>query len=244
MRVGLILIASTIILTPARAISQSNTAPFLEQTFQRTIMLTVSSDYLLYLPQSYNDDTTKMWPLVLFLHGKGERGKNLELVKRNGPTKSVAGGKEFEFILLAPQCPDNDTWSVETLRALLDEVEEGYRVDSNRIYLTGLSLGGWGIWNLAIAYPERFAAIAPVCGRTDRYMVERVCRLNNIPTWVFHGAKDDVVPLSDSEAMVKALQACGGDVKFTVYPDANHNSWDATYDNPEFYEWLLSQRRE
>ena len=203
----------------------------------KEITVKVKLQYLVYLPPGYKNDNKK-WPLVLFLHGSGERGNDLNLVNRNGPTKLVEQGKDFPFIMVSPQCPLGQRWDVLSLMTLLDEVEKIYRVDTERVYVTGLSMGGEGTWKLIMAEPDRFAAAAPVCGRTGSAYLD-ACRLINLPIWVFHGAMDDIVSLDESVRMVKALDACGNEVKFTVYPRANHNAWTETYDNPELYEWLL-----
>ena len=197
--------------------------------------------YLLYIPEGYNE-AKRPWPLVLFLHGAGERGDDLEKVKIHGPPKLAAAGKQFPFILVSPQCPQDSWWPKEAdrLKALLDEIGAKYDVDKDREYVTGLSMGGFGTWALAFAEPHRFAALAPICGRGDP---DKVAAIKHVPVWVFHGGKDNVVPLKDSEAMVEALKAAGATPKFTVYPEAGHDSWTATYDNPEFYEWMLAQRR-
>ena len=178
--------------------------------------------------------------MILFLHGAGERGDDLEKVKVHGPPKLVEQGQHLPFIVVSPQCPLDDWWLPAQLIDLVDQISAQHRVDPDRIYLTGLSMGGYGTWATAIEYPDRFAAIAPICGGGDPEDVERI---THIPTWVFHGAKDPVVPLQRSEVMVDALKERGADVKFTVYPEADHDSWTATYDNPEFYEWLLLQHR-
>ena len=133
------------------------------------------------------------------------------------------------------------SWQVETLNTLLDDVIQKYSVDEDRVYLTGLSMGGFGAWTLATANPERFAAIAPICGGGDPFRASR--RLRSMPIWVFHGAKDPTVPIKMSEDMVDALKKAGADVKFTVYPDAGHDSWTATYDNPELFTWFLEHTR-
>lgn len=196
--------------------------------------------YLLSIPKDY--DQKENWPVVLFLHGAGERGENLELVKVHGPPKQVAAGKDLPFILVAPQCPKNRWWEPISLTALLDEVESNYNVDKSRIYVTGLSMGGFGTWNLAAHSPERFAAIAPICGGGDPFVVAR--RIGKeLPVWVFHGDQDNVVPIKRSQEMVEALQRIKSDVKFTVYPNVGHDSWTKTYDDEAFYEWLLSHRR-
>jgi len=213
-----------------------------EQVFQKEITRSVSLRYLLYLPKGYGEKKSQKWPLMLFLHGAGERGNNLELVKKHGPPKLIAGGKEFPFIIVSPQCPAGVWWTemIDPLTSLLDDIQSKYVVDPNRVYLTGLSMGGFGTWALACRYPERFAGIAPICGGGDWFLADR---LKNVPVWVFHGAKDPVVPLRESRDMVDALKRVGGDVQLTVYPEAQHDSWTETYNNPKLYEWFLSHRR-
>ncbi len=201
-------------------------------------MVRVTLNYLLYLPPEYADKDA--WPLLLFLHGVGERGENIERVKVHGPPKLIAAGKQFPFIVVSPQCPSNRWWQPEDLTALLDEVVEKYKVDKDRIWVTGLSMGGFGTWSLAAATPERFAALVPICGGGDPIWARR---LSHIPVWVFHGAKDPVVPLDRSARMIEALKQAGGNVKFTVYPDAGHDSWTQAYNDPALYEWLQAQKR-
>jgi predicted peptidase len=201
---------------------------------------TPATRYLLYLPPGYERDLSARWPLLLFLHGAGERGDDLELVKLHGVARRIEEGTGFPFIAVSPQCPPDERWSTDVLSALLDEIERGHRVDRDRVCVTGMSMGGAGTWALAIASPDRFAAIAPICGRGDP---ARVCAIRHVPVWAFHGALDDMVPLRRSEEMVDALRGCGGNVRFTVYPDADHDSWTETYANPALYEWLLSHSR-
>jgi predicted peptidase len=209
--------------------------------FQKEIKITLSANYLLYLPEDY-EESDKQFPLVLFLHGMGERGTDIEKVKTHGIPKLISEGKEFPFIVVSPQCPDEYFWNDDVLIALLDEIEGNYRVDKNRIYVTGLSMGGHGTWTLALAQPNRFAAIAPVCGWS--HPVE-FCKLAHMPIWVFHGAKDLVVPLSLSEQIVEQLKACSASkIKFTIYPEATHDSWTETYNNEELYKWFLEQSLE
>lgn len=207
--------------------------------FSKQVSKTEQINYLLYLPSEYQNDR-RSWPLMVFLHGSGECGNDLELVKRNGPPKIVEEAKDFPFVLLSPQCPLGGWWSSETLNILLDEITNNYRIDRDRIYLTGLSMGGYATWSFAIEFPDKFAAIAPICGGGD---ANAVCSIRQLPVWVFHGAKDNVVPIESSEEMVTALRACGGNVRFTVYAEAGHNSWTAAYDNPELYKWFLSNHR-
>lgn len=211
------------------------------QALEKTVTKTVAIKYLLFLPQDYGKKD-QQWPLILFLHGAGERGDNLDLVKKHGPPKIVDQKPDFPFVVISPQCPADSWWTEEgdALIALLDDILAHYRVDPDRVYLTGLSMGGFGTWDLAIAYPKRFAAIAPICGRGKPYMVKRI---KDVPAWVFHGGKDPVVPIKDSEDMVNALKKVGAEVKFTVYPEAGHDSWTETYNNPALYDWFLAHRR-
>ena len=209
------------------------------RAFAGAVTKQVACRYLLHLPQGY-ERGRKRWPLLLFLHGAGERGRGLDLVKKHGPPRLVAEGHDLPFILVSPQCPKRQSWSTDVLAALLDDVIARYRVDERRVYLSGLSMGGYGTWSLACARPERFAAIAPICGGGNRLLAHK---LKDVPVWAFHGAADDVVPLAESQKMVKALDACGGSVKLTVYPHAGHDSWTATYADPGLYAWLLSHRR-
>ena len=222
-----------------------------EDSFSGAITSTFHLRYLTHLPPGYDDGSGRKWPVLLFLHGAGERGNDLDLVTVHGPLKQVKAGTNFPFIIVAPQCPADERWSVEPLAQLLDRVIAQHAVDTNRIYLTGISMGGYGTWALGLRHAERFAAMAPVCGGgniIDAVLgspghVEAVRRL---PVWAFHGAKDPVVPLSESERMIGALQTRAGNLnaKLTVYPEAEHDSWSETYANPALYEWFLKQRRE
>jgi len=211
------------------------------QAFKKTITRTVSCQYLLFLPEGYGEKK-QCWPMILFLHGAGERGNDLRKVKKHGPPKIVEKKKDFPFIVVSPQCPKDDWWTekVEVLINLLDDIVARYDVDTERIYLTGLSMGGYGTWALAAAYPDRFAAIAPICGGGKRLMAHR---LEDVPVWAFHGAKDKVVPVKESEEMVNAIKARGGNAKLTVYPDAGHDSWTETYNNKKLYDWFLKHRK-
>jgi predicted peptidase len=212
-----------------------------EQMFQKQITKTVSLRYLLYLPKDYGRKE-QTWPLMLFLHGAGERGDDLALVRKHGPPKLVEQGQDLPFIIVSPQCSAGTWWTEEmdALMALLDEVQSKYAVDPNRVYLTGLSMGGYGSWALACRHPERFAAVAPICGGGERHLARN---LKDVPVWAFHGAKDPVVPLKESQEMVDALKQARGDVRLTIYPDAEHDCWTETYNNPKLYEWFLSHRK-
>ena len=211
------------------------------QAFKKTITKTLSCKYLLFLPDGYGEKE-QSWPMMLFLHGAGERGDDLKKVKKHGPPKIVERRKDFPFIVVSPQCPQDDWWTekVEVLINLLDDIVARYDVDTERIYLTGLSMGGYGTWTLAAKYPQRFAAIVPICGGGKRFLA---WQLKDVPVWAFHGAKDRVVPLKESQEMVNAIKARGGNAKLTVYPEAGHDSWTETYNNEQLYDWLLKHRK-
>ncbi|MGD9163100.1 MAG: prolyl oligopeptidase family serine peptidase [Desulfobacteraceae bacterium] len=208
--------------------------------FEKEITKDLSSHYLLFLPEGY-DEQEEETPLILFLHGAGERGNDLTKVKVHGPPKIVEKQKDFPFIVVSPQCPEGQWWTdnLDTIINLLDEIITQYNVDEDRVYLTGLSMGGFGSWALAAKYPDRFAAIAPVCGGALQY---NAYSLVNVPIWIFHGAKDTTVPVFRSQEMFDIIEKRGGDVKITIYPDAYHDSWTQTYDNPELYDWFLEHR--
>lgn len=192
--------------------------------------------FLLFLPPSYGQDASKKWPLMVFLHGSGERGDDINQVKKHGPPKLLEAQADLPFIVASPQAAANTDWNSAAVNALIDALVERLAVDVNRIYLTGLSRGGHGTWAIAADRPERFAAIAPICGAADP---ARACLLKKVPVWAFHGENDTVVSLASDARMVEAVRACGGDVRFTVYPGVGHDSWTETYANPALYEWLL-----
>jgi len=200
----------------------------------------IHGQYLLYLPEKYESENQK-WPLMLFLHGAGERGEDLELVKTHGPPKIIQNKSDFPFVLISPQCPKNEWWTsqdqLDFLTALLDEIISNYNIDENRVYLTGLSMGGYGTWSLTAKNPNKFAAIAPICGGGDPKQARKI---KDVPIWVFHGEKDTTVPIEKSQEMVDALKAAGSNVEFTIYPDAGHDSWTETYNNQKLYEWFLN----
>jgi predicted peptidase len=196
---------------------------------------------LVHVPRARGRRGGQGLPLVLFLHGSAERGSDPWEVARNGPPQRVARGDELPFILVAPQCPAGRRWSVRALAALLDRAIEAYGADPDRVSLTGLSLGAEAAWALALFRPWRFAAIATVCGGGD---ATRAHRLAGVPCRVYHGSADAQVPLRDSAAMVEALQAAGGDVRFTVYHGADHDAAiRMAYDDPELYRFLWTARR-
>lgn len=216
------------------------------RVFERTITKTLRLPYLMFTPHNMEADPDRRWPLVLFLHGSGERGNDPSQVLKYGLPKIVADQPDIPFIMLAPQCPAHTTWAtqLDALDALLGEAVNTLPVDEDRVLVTGMSMGGGGAWLLASAFPDRFAALAPVCaskwyaGNVD----EQVSRLAHLPVWAFHGEADDIVPFAETVKLVDALTRQGGNVRFTRYPGVGHNSWDRAYAEPDLYPWLLQQR--
>ena len=196
--------------------------------------------YLLYLPKGYESKKDAKAPLLLFLHGSGERGDNIEVVKKHRPPMLVEEGKDLPFIVVSPQCPKNERWDADVLKALIEEVMKNHRVDADRVYCTGLSMGGFGTWALCSKPPAMFAAAVPICGGGNPQAVKA---MKGIPTWVFHGDKDNAVKLEASQVMADARKAAGGAVKFTIYEGVGHDSWVKAYNTDELYKWLLSHKR-
>jgi predicted peptidase len=265
--------AASLLLAVATLATAQAPDPELMQTRQKfSTQITKQAElaYLLYLPPGYDAKAAKKWPLILFLHGAGERGTNLaqvsvhgppKLVKKNPPvpkteTEEARANREAatklaaeKFIIVSPQCPADQVWDSDAILGLLDSVQASHKVDASRVYLTGLSMGGYGSWALLAKAPERFAAIAPICGggnTIDFLLLGRgkAAALKATPVWAFHGAKDSVVLLAESERLLALLKKAGvKDVQLTVYSEANHDSWTVTYNNPKLYEWFLSHER-
>lgn len=204
-----------------------------------TKQVTFTSEYLLYLPEGYRNGTDE-WPLIFYLHGAGERGSEIGLLEKTGLPRILRNRTGFPFVVASPQCPAGQWWSSILLITLLDDIIDRYRINRNRVYITGLSMGGYATWNLACRYPDRFAAAAPICGGGNPHLAQH---MKDVPAWIFHGAKDDIVSIGESERMVTALREAGGNVEFTVYPEAGHDSWTETYNNPALYQWFLSHTR-
>lgn len=216
------------------------------QSFSTEHKQVLAAEYLLFLPAGYGAEPAKKWPLILFLHGAGERGSNIWMVAKHGPPKIAESATNFPFIVVSPQCPEGRIWSNDVLLALLEEIESKHAVDAKRIYLTGLSMGGFGTWSLGLSHPEKFAAIAPICGGGEIItpLLADKRMLASLPVWAFHGAKDPVVPLEESERMVRLMKSYGAkEVKFTTYPEAQHDSWTQTYADPELFAWFLQHTR-
>jgi predicted peptidase len=195
--------------------------------------------FWLHLPPGY-ETRREAWPTLFFLHGAGERGRDLERVKVHGPPKLIAQGREFPFIVVSPQVDDDDVWDAHEVHALLEALKARLRIDADCVYATGLSMGGQGVWNWACTYPEDLAAIVPVCGAGD-YL--RACRMRHVPVRAYHGTDDAIVRLAAQQKMVDAVRACGGHVDFIVYPRVGHDAWNRAYDDQLLYRWLLAQRR-
>lgn len=217
------------------------------QSHRFTHTITTVLPYLVYLPDDYTT-SGQDYPLILFLHGSGERGTTLDAVKQIGLPKKLESGFDIPCVVIAPQCPPNTNWEyhLESLKSLIDTACESYRIDHKRIYLTGLSMGGAGTWSLATEYPDLFAAALPICGRNRRELnyPERLQSITHLPLWCFHGDADPVVPVESSIYLTDNMKTYGGDPKLTIYEGVDHDSWTQTYDNPEIYDWLLSHQIE
>jgi predicted peptidase len=215
--------------------------------------------YRLLQPENY--DPEKKYPLVVFLHGAGERGGDNELQMIHG-VKTFAEApyrKKYPCFVIAPQCSNKDRWvevdwNADThttpkrpsepmglLLELIPALQKEFSIDPKRLYVSGLSMGGYGTWDLIIRKPDWFAAAAPVCGGGDETQAEKIAK---VPVWVFHGAQDGAVKVARSRNMVAALEKAGGKPKYKEYPDVGHDSWNPTYKDPEFYAWLFAQKRE
>lgn len=206
--------------------------------FENTISINYSYQYALHKPKGKEKK-----PLIIFLHGSGEKGTDIELVKAHGPFKYLKSN-EIDAYVLAPQCPKEVYWESESLYQLIQKViAENKNIDTSRIYLTGLSMGAWGAWNLAFAHPDMFAALVPIAGFVDRVPMLENCKIKDIPTRIFHGLVDDVVDVRYSIDIYKKLKDCNKDIELTIFDDANHDSWTRVYDNPEIYKWMLLQRK-
>jgi len=249
------------------------------KSFHSTLTLTTRR-YGLYLPRAYGT-ANQRWPVMLFLHGGGERGENPELVLKHGPIKEVANGRDLPFLLLAPQMPSRapsarpipmpkrappdermpmrretpgiehpwgplgppNGWheSQQDLLRIVDDTLSEYKADPDRVYLTGLSYGGYGAWYMASHYPDRWAAVAPICGVGG---LDQVHKIGSTPVWVFQGGRDDLVRPEWTLATAEALDRAGGNVRVTVHEDLGHDCWTRVYGGQDLYDWLLSHRRQ
>jgi predicted peptidase len=241
----LIAVATFLVIATARAETVTSSATPASsrqqpQTLQCEVPHAVRMQYLLFLPVAYEKSTDR-WPLILYLHGGSLRGDDIAQMKRWGLAEKVEGEPDFPFIVVSPQCHTGEIWTdVDALGAILDEVARTHRVDPDRVYVTGHSMGGRGALYAAYKMPERFAAVlslAPVSPITAWS-----AKLAGIPLWLFHGPNDQFTPLKEIEELVHATEAAGGHPKLTVLPERDHYILDV-YDRPEIYEWLRQQRR-
>jgi len=209
--------------------------------------------YQLSLPDSKTAPADG-WPLLLFFHGAGERGSQIDLVGRHGPLKYSSKFSELRSaVIVAPQCPEDAWWDADALMALVDEVRAAHPVDEDRVYITGLSMGGYATWDLLSRFPDVFAAAVPICGGGDprrlwegissSFEMDGLLRASHVPVRAFHGQDDRVVPVGESELLVDALEEVGSRASLTIYPGVGHNSWAKTYANGELYAWLFAQER-
>ncbi|HEV3143296.1 MAG TPA: prolyl oligopeptidase family serine peptidase [Gemmataceae bacterium] len=209
--------------------------------------------YRLMKPENY--DSKEKYPLVVFLHGMGERGDDNDAQLKHGVAEFAKpeNRKKYPCFLMAPQCPVTTTWSnfgmefkkepTPAMRLLLEAVPalvKEFSIDDKRIYVTGLSMGGFGTWDAIVRMPDLFAAAVPICGGGDVKTAETIAKL---PIWVFHGAKDTVVKPERSRSMVEALKKAGGDPKYTEYPNESHASWVPAYKDAEMFAWLFAQKK-
>jgi predicted peptidase len=197
--------------------------------------------FLLYLPKDFESRSGNL-PVMLFLHGRGESDGPLSVVRKWGPSRLADRG-DFPYVLISPQCPRSESWDRPTQQAalleLLDDIIERFRGDRDKVYLTGLSMGGFGSWRLAADHSDKFAAVVPVCGGGNPGDASKLVPL---PIWVWHGTEDKAVPLRRSVEMVEAIQKAGGaSIRLTTLESVGHNSWEAAYATPELYEWLNAQ---
>ena len=206
----------------------------IKSEFKKEIKVEKNLSYILDLP---NNAKGKL-PLIVFLHGSGERGSNLDLVKAHSPFTYKNLIKE-PVAILAPQCQENTWWDTQAIYFLIKEIVQNYKIDESRIYLTGLSMGGWGTLKLASEHPEMFAAVAPVCAPTDRVMMANIHNYKDMNIKIYHGGMDDVVLPENAYNFWMALHPVNPKAELIVFPNDNHNSWDSTYSNPNFYEWML-----
>jgi predicted peptidase len=195
--------------------------------------------YLLHLPAAY--ESRSDWPVILFLHGAGERGRDLDLVKREALPRILETLPDFPFVVVSPQEDIGRLWTPEALSAFLDEVTGIYRVDRTRVYVTGLSTGATMALELAIREPARIAAVAAV---SPTRIPPALCAMKDVPVWIFQNTGDERVPPSRVRKLVRELEGCGGrgEVKLTMYPREGHDAWTETYRRQDLYEWMLSHQ--
>ena len=216
--------------------NESNAAGFITKTMSVKDEQRV---YVVYVPREYSPQ--KQWPLIVSLHGMGERGDDGLLQTEVGIGRAIRRHADrFPCIIVMPQCPTKSLWTgaIDDIETAIADTRAAYAIDPARIYLTGLSMGGFGTWIYGADHLDLFAALMPICGGGR---VDDAAKLAGIPIWAFHGGDDKTVPPKKSQEMVEAIKKAGGDIKYTEFPGVGHNSWDAAYDNPRTMKWLLEQ---
>jgi predicted peptidase len=259
MRLASALLVSLSVLCPAGVESQNPQTGFLDRS---GTLGGVPYHFQVYVPANYS--TAQQWPVILFLHGAGERGADKLLQTSNALGAAIRRTPSaYPAIVIFPQVPLDSSWMgmpSQVAMGALDQTLAEFRIDPDRIYLTGLSMGGNGTWYLAYRYPDRFAAIAPICGFVTTPPSSRVFRsavppdsgdafpalarrIGRVPTWIFHGEVDPVVPVDQSRQAAEAIRRAGGNVRYTEFLGGEHNVWDGVYASPQFRDWLFAQRR-
>jgi predicted peptidase len=212
-----------------------------------TVVTSARLPYLAITPAGFR--TQSRWPLILFLHGSEQRGNDLNLLKLNGAPNHALNSPGFPFVVVAPQLPLGKIWDGDAVSVLVKQLIARFRIDATRVYLTGLSTGGYGVWSAAMKHPERFAAVVPVSGGGNTVIPKhaegaQLLALRSLGVWAFHGGSDSLVDPGESQRMVAELQRIGApDVRLTIFPSAPHDIWSRVYDDPALYDWLLLHHR-
>lgn len=206
-----------------------------QRSLNRELRTAVSGNYFLQLPTDLIQEGSS-FPLLIFLHGMAQQDYIFDLA---APPKMKKDGDDFPCAIATPVC-NEVRWSCDIVLALIEELSERYAIDRDRIYLTGISIGGMATWHTALRNPDLFAAIVPVCGAGDPW---NAFRISDVPCWAFHGRKDSIVPVEVTESMLKAIIDSGGNPKVTIYEDGGHRIWDRVYQTEELWQWLFSQAK-
>lgn len=218
--------------------SSLTAAQEIKAAFNKEVKIKKQLSYIFDMPEK----TKTKIPLIVFLHGSGERGSNLEIVKAHSPFTYRSLIKE-PVAILAPQCPENSWWDTDAVYFLIKEISEKYKIDKDRIYLTGLSMGGWGTLKLAGEHPDMFAAVTAVCAPTDRVMLANIHNYKDLNIKLFHGGMDDIVLPENAFNFYQKLHPVNPEAELTIFPNDNHNSWDSTYSDQKLWDWMLSLKK-
>lgn len=192
--------------------------------------------FLTYLPENY-ESVVQKYPLLIFLHGAPQRGDDAKVLKEEGLPKELERGMKIPFVVVIPHCPIGESWNSQKLYDLYNETVKNYRIDKSKVYITGFSMGGFGTLKFVRDYPGLFAAAAPVCSGGSKYFAEEI---SSVPMWFFHGDSDKIIEIENTKELVDEMKKYGADIKFTIYKDAGHDVWTATYKKQELYDWFLS----